>query len=216
MQKYLECDHCKISFEVSYNSWKGRRYKKRKEGHNIYCSHSCALSGKGHKPVEKIECFYCGKETEKNQNELRKTNNHFCSHSCSAKYNNPVRDKKEPKIKCKICGEATRNKSYLCGKHWMDVTKKRTLQEEINLRKEYKRAAIYSNVRGLGKTWNSHLVGTPCRNCGYDKRTEICHIKPISSFPGETTLEEINAESNLIVLCPNCHWEFDEGLLKIK
>jgi 5-methylcytosine-specific restriction endonuclease McrA len=55
-----------------------------------------------------------------------------------------------------------------------------------------------------------------CERCGYDKHVEICHIKAIKQFSEESTIKEINDRSNIIGLCPNCHWEFDHGLLKIK
>lgn len=50
---------------------------------------------------------------------------------------------------------------------------------------------------------------TSCKSCGFDKHIEACHIKPISSFPLDTKLSVINNLSNLIALCPNCHWEHD-------
>ena len=56
---------------------------------------------------------------------------------------------------------------------------------------------------------------THCEVCRYGKFVEICHIKPVASFPDEATLEEINAHDNLIALCPNCHRELDAGLLKL-
>ena len=30
----------------------------------------------------------------------------------------------------------------------------------------------------------------------------------------DITIKEINDSSNIVLLCPNCHWEFDRGLLK--
>lgn len=35
------------------------------------------------------------------------------------------------------------------------------------------------------------------------------HIIPISSFTNDQLLSEVNNEDNVIPLCPNCHWEFD-------
>lgn len=64
-------------------------------------------------------------------------------------------------------------------------------------------------VKKLGIDFSS------CSVCGYDKHVHICHIKPISSFDETSTLSEINSPDNLIILCPNCHWEFDHNLLKI-
>ena len=48
-----------------------------------------------------------------------------------------------------------------------------------------------------------------CELCCYDKHVEVCHIKPIGSFDGNTKISKINSYNNLILLCPNCHWEFD-------
>ena len=47
------------------------------------------------------------------------------------------------------------------------------------------------------------------------KHVELCHIKPIHSFSETSTLGEINSENNVVQLCPNCHWEFDNGFLDI-
>lgn len=65
----------------------------------------------------------------------------------------------------------------------------------------------YSAVRLDARTRNKYAK--KCEKCGYDKHVEVCHIKPIHSFDLETSLEVINDKNNLIILCPNCHWEFD-------
>lgn len=54
-----------------------------------------------------------------------------------------------------------------------------------------------------------------CAICGYDKHIEIAHIKAVSDFSDNATIEEINDINNLIGLCPNHHWEYDNGLIKI-
>ena len=54
-----------------------------------------------------------------------------------------------------------------------------------------------------------------CKVCGYDKHVEIAHIKAVSEFSNETPIGEINSIDNLIALCPNHHWEYDNGILKI-
>lgn len=48
-----------------------------------------------------------------------------------------------------------------------------------------------------------------CQHCGYDKHIEVCHIKAIKDFPKSTPLTIVNASSNLLGLCPNCHYLFD-------
>lgn len=47
-----------------------------------------------------------------------------------------------------------------------------------------------------------------CANeeCGWEYKTEVCHIRAISDFPDNALIKEINALSNLVLLCSNCHW----------
>ena len=54
-----------------------------------------------------------------------------------------------------------------------------------------------------------------CVVCGYTKHVQVAHRVSVSSFPAETLLTEINHITNLVGLCPNCHWEFDHDLLKL-
>lgn len=55
-----------------------------------------------------------------------------------------------------------------------------------------------------------------CVICGYDKTYQVAHIKAVSEFSGEITIEEVNSLDNLIALCPNHHWEYDHGLLNLE
>lgn len=48
-----------------------------------------------------------------------------------------------------------------------------------------------------------------CICCGYDKHYEVAHIKAVSDFDDESLISEINDINNLIALCPNHHWEYD-------
>lgn len=73
----------------------------------------------------------------------------------------------------------------------------------------------FANIRGLNRSWNKDLLQLPCYNCGYSKHVELAHIKSLSSFPSTTTVGEVNHPANVVQLCPNCHWEFDNGLLTL-
>lgn len=53
-----------------------------------------------------------------------------------------------------------------------------------------------------------------CAVCGYNKQIEVAHIKAVSEFNNDITIAEINNIQNLVALCPNHHWEFDNGFLK--
>jgi predicted restriction endonuclease len=54
-----------------------------------------------------------------------------------------------------------------------------------------------------------------CAICGYNQHVEAAHRRPVSDFPDEATVSEINEPANLVYLCPNHHWEHDHGLLTL-
>ena len=165
-----------------------------------------------------MECLQCGEITN---------NPKFCSRSCSATYTN----KKHPKRKRKtICGKDGCNlitKSYkhtLCEDHWgehnewrVNNIKNKTIGEYRNRNsvKGKHPSWLHAGIRGLCRTWLKHLSIKPCANCGYDKHVELCHIKGVSEFDDSALLCEVNSEENVIQLCRNCHWEFDNGLIEL-
>jgi hypothetical protein len=52
-----------------------------------------------------------------------------------------------------------------------------------------------------------------CKICGYSKAVDICHKRPVSDFPDDTPVRDINHIDNLTCLCKNHHWELDHDLL---
>lgn len=68
---------------------------------------------------------------------------------------------------------------------------------------KYTYIRYYARKKAVELGWNK------CSKCGYDKHYEVCHIKGIKDFPLTATIGEVNHPSNLIPLCPNCHWEMD-------
>ncbi len=160
-------------------------------------------------------CKNCNKETK---------NLNYCSKSCAAKQNNKI-PKRKLKRKCEYCDSIVRNyKSNLCITHFnlkkqnsSDFIKNQTLSDYCN-RESIKRlhpSSKFANVRLLGKSWHKDMIKLPCYNCGYNKHVELAHIKPLSSFPLDSTIGEVNSINNVIQLCPNCHWEFDNGKLDL-
>ena len=75
------------------------------------------------------------------------------------------------------------------------------------------RATIVKNARFV---FDSNGKERKCAICGYDKHIEIAHIKSVASFDEYATIGEINSADNLIALCPNHHWEYDNGLLSLE
>lgn len=133
----------------------------------------------------------------------------FCNSSCAASFSNVVSKKRTPKVRlCAACqnpinqNSPTRKKLCIsCGQ----AHQERLLNRPKHLC-TYK--DINNNARDV-------MRGEPkvCLICGYAKHADVCHIRAISSFPGEATCGEINQRSNLVYLCPNHHWEFDHGNL---
>lgn len=123
----------------------------------------------------------------------------FCNRKCASIFNNHKRAK--PKIIIK--------KARQCNLR-LNITKQELFDRRANYQSA--RSCIRNNA---SKVFYSKNKYPKCSVCGYDKHIEVAHIKSVSSFSGNALIYEINDISNLIGLCPNHHWEFDNGLLDI-
>lgn len=154
-----------------------------------------------------MNCIFCGVFTN---------NPRYCSRSCAAKHTNKIYPKRKPVDRfCQRCltllpiGSRRQYCSSCCyssqviNKTLGELRAKRTYQAHTHVREHARRVfKLTSSVRY-------------CEICGYDKHYEICHKKSIDSFDNLVLLSVINNIDNLVALCPNCHWEFDNGLIKI-
>jgi len=147
-------------------------------------------------------CKNCNKETK---------NPKFCSKSCSAKFTNKTHPKRKPEGSCEKCGVSITTSRKFCSKcTTKNKISKQTISEVLYGGNGH-RSNRYSYIRWHAKKSVKNRE-KKCEHCGYNKHVEICHIKPIKEFPINSLLEEVNSPDNLILLCPNCHWEFDHGL----
>jgi predicted HNH restriction endonuclease len=211
------CNHCNTHF-----------YKKPAEinrSSTHFCSRYCAVEYRKslkYLYYTEVECLNCTTKFNKKNSEITKSPNHFCSRSCSAKVNNKITPKRMVEGNCKECCTPIPSALIYCkecsskvlapikGRFYYDD---KTLEEAT---REGKKASRYCTIREYArKTLSKSGIERCCQNCGYDKHVEVCHIKSISSFDLSTTIREINDLSNLIYLCPNCHWELDKGILKL-
>lgn len=170
----------------------------------------------------------------------------FCSRSCSAKLRRGLQRNPPKPRTCKSCGAeftcSTSHRSYtFCSP--CSGNKEHLLTPHLRLRKRHgsneyirvdfrlmtleeamnspyvkgkHRSHIYDFVRRFNRSWNKHLLKLPCLYCGYSKHSELAHIKGIKTFSLDSTLGEINNVSNVLPLCRNCHWEFDNDLLSLE
>ena len=161
-----------------------------------------------------MKCLNCEAETQ---------NPKFCSRSCSASYTNKTNPKRKlGKTKCTHCSTPIHSGHSYCKSCYK---KKSTFNKYGSLtiqdvQDEYRKQGHHpsrwnARVRLFNRSWNKELTQQSCRKCGYSLHVDLCHIKPVSSFPLTTPLSVVNSKDNIIPLCKNCHWEFDNGLLKL-
>ena len=94
------------------------------------------------------------------------------------------------------------------------ITYERTKKDIFQSRSNWQsaRSSIQKEAR---KVYQNSNKPKKCIICGYDKHYEVAHIKAVSDFDDNTLISEINDISNLIALCPNHHWEYDNTNLDI-
>lgn len=147
----------------------------------------------------------------------------FCGLSCAAKFTHARRACiPRPAPLCLDCGEAvgrsaTRRPRKYCdicvrkshtGRDVAERSKGALFKDRKNWQSA--RSAIRRHAQRI---YDSTVKGSCCFVCAYSAHVEIAHIRAVSSFSDDALISEINAPSNLVGLCPNHHWEFDNGKL---
>lgn len=162
------------------------------------------------KKPENDFCKNCGKSLTSKDNRRK-----FCSRSCSTAYNNKLHPKIKAIQKYCECGNPKIGNRKFC-KQCIEIRHENFLNltlDELRTRRQYQaHAGIRDHSRDVYKKHNGSKI---CSKCGYTKHIEVCHIKAIDSFSLTATIRDINNISNLVGLCPNCHWELDNGFLTL-
>jgi len=175
-----------------------------------------------------LRCLHCDEilyvgENQKVSEVRRKK---FCNHSCAAKYNNLRRESPEKcsrrtlykiceceQCHCEITLQRVKGKSFLkrkfcddCLQYNRNAFKRLTKGELFEKRGNWQsaRSSIQKDARKIIKDNNPS-----CAICGYSTHIEVAHIKAVSEFDDTSLISEINDRRNLIFLCPNHHWEYD-------
>lgn len=171
-----------------------------------YCR-KCTLSI-DRKAIKTKKCSCCKEDKDISNFNFRSVENYIYK-SCCQKCE--VQKRKEwKKQTCKQCGSQCATRIGICQKcrkqESYDRYSQLTVGDKIYTKHKY---AKYQYIRYWARTIGKDLGWTKCCKCGYDKHFEVAHIKPISEFSEDTLLTVVNDPSNLMPLCPNCHWEFD-------
>lgn len=160
-------------------------------------------------------CLSCREPIQIRQNEkVSQTRiKKYCGSSCAARRNGTLYPKRSvtkcPCLKCGVNEAVIRsgsNPNKLCQKCLDEYRARVSL-----LRKDQSsHPKIRSHARAILTASGRQRS---CARCGYDKHVECCHLMPVAEFPPETLLGVINAQDNLVWLCPNHHWEMDHGIV---
>ncbi len=193
-----EIQLCCFICSKQFIRYKNHLLQNLKRNRKTTCSRSCAskLQNEKYKNKTNIKCSFCFKEFHKKRHLILKHKNHYCSSDCMKK----SRARKDIKIEDKV------RKASLEG-----VTKGELFKRRKNWQSA--RSSIQRHARLI---FDKSSEEKSCRECGYSKHYEVCHINDVSSFSSDILITEINNIQNLIALCPNHHWEFDNNHLILK
>jgi len=191
------CAHCGRKTTI-----KPSRIEKSKSG-LVFCSNTCAGQYWVSLLPHNARCLYCGKTFHRSPSGLRQGHNTYCSREC---YNKARRagiantrgpgEKRGKYVKCAYCGKTVyrspsalqENENHFCSRECMARYRTR----------EGKAAHMRRLVRERGR----------CEICRLDNTAIlIVHHKD-----GD---RENNDESNLTVLCPNCHARVHRGKIDL-
>lgn len=151
-------------------------------------------------------CTNCGKPLSYEQR-----NNKFCSNSCSASYNNRKREityrKNIEYATCLNCGKTIKVKRSCVGKYCNNACQQEHLHKQYIERWKQGIEDGMSGEYSLSKHIKRYMLdkaGNKCEICGWNQVNPYTNKIPleIHHIDGDYTN---NKESNLKVLCPNCH-----------
>ena len=202
----VKCDNCGKVFYMT-----PKQYRHHKSNH-FFCSRECSkkYSSAKNKKINQIsdEAFIKLVAESKSFTELGKKIGHSWSNSQFNRY---------AKERCKLLNikipfvhpyETTE-------KEVIRPIKEKTKGELMSNRNSYQ--SYRSTIRrDADETFQKEDGNYACCICNYNKHVQIAHVRAVASFKDTDLISEINHIDNLIPLCPNHHWEFDNDKLNEK
>ena len=163
-------------------------------------------------------CLWCNIEITRKL--YGKDKGKYCSRSCSVRARNQARGVRSGNVwgKCIGCGArvSTHKANILCKgcKPHVNKLADKTLSE---LRSEFNLNQYHAKIRGNARAvYFASGKSMSCKVCSYDLHVDICHVIAVHQFNADRTLGEVNNIDNLVALCKNHHWEFDNGMLDLR
>lgn len=139
----------------------------------------------------------------------------FCSRRCSVSYHHKAGIYANRSRMVRKCSECVKETQYemkrsaarkYCRSCWMS----KLMAFENKTKAEVPRRSLAAHARVI-----CQALEKVCFVCGYRNHVEVCHRKAVKDFAADSKIAEINAQANLVLLCPNHHWEFDRGRLSL-
>jgi hypothetical protein len=163
---------------------------------------------------EKVNCIQCKTVFEKRKSEIIRNPNHFCSRSCSAKFNNKNNPKKVKKAQlvnttCGFCNKGIVRRKYELKNNTNNFCT-RLCQRNYDYNefiKNWLNGKESGNASGGASAWVKRYILEKCNN-----KCVACNTgNTWNGIPLILQLDHIdgdcknNLELNLRILCPNCH-----------
>jgi len=128
-----------------------------------------------------------------------------------------VKPKRQKTKQCKACAVKIVSSRTYCDLCWSKVHEaQRAPNITLGELKETHPYGFHSKIRQHSSSVGKDLPDE-CSYCGYNKHVHVCHIKDVKDFPDDVLYREVvNSIDNLIKLCPNHHWEFDNFQLSLE
>jgi hypothetical protein len=154
----------------------------------------------------KIDCLNCGQETYVENKEIKRGFGKFCSRKCYGEFKTNNVKPPEPNVKCAYCDkmfylcktkrDASKSGFYFCCREHKDAAQRVGGIKEIMPPHYGTGRADHTYRRKVFSTLGKPKV---CERCGYDKHEAaiIVHHKDRNRMN--------DADSNLEILCANCH-----------
>jgi len=223
--KELYCCECNQPYQVTKQKYSCEISNVKRNGSRHFCSKECRLKSRGHQGTQQAVCFCCKTTFTRHISAIKNSDKCYCSRSCAAKINNTLHPKRGTTStkKCRtpecnelltqsklnvFCKSCVVNKKHIRG----TLLDESTIQDVIVRAKSNRYDVIRAHCSAKHKTEKLNSV---CEFCSYPHHLELCHIIPISSFPKDTKLKVVNAPTNILFLCSNCHWEYDNHFIVI-
>lgn len=157
----------------------------------------------------KVRCKQCEIEFDKHPNQIKKTNNNFCTKSCAATYNNKKYPKKQHTIRIDAVGKTCKNCEKLLDFSDHHYNK---LYCGLPCHHAFQRKQKDASIEAAGglpnkmaiKTFKDYLVrkwGAKCQICGLTEWNEKTVPLVLDHINGDSTNSIFE---NLRLVCGNC------------